>query len=477
MKDRIISLFHSAKESSIRGYIVVRQDVRKRPLLNFFIALFLLFLLMVANKILTTPAKVEEEKAMRKDVRTFSIGDSPTVTLQGTVDKSGVITISAQTAGVVQKVEVTEGDTVKKGQVLTRLSSNYQGDNAPAVQSAIAYKQYKNTLETFDLQKDLIAKQRDIATASAQNTQELRKITEQSKGDTQSLIDLNNSILTSLNTNLETLKSSGLPDTSEEIIRLKSTIAQLLGGQSQLLQGQRQLNYQTNTTNPPTLLSSLQKEITLKQLDLQEKGLSLSKDISRLQSSLAYIGASLMTPASPVGGVVQKVYVTEGQTVTPGMPVATVVAKNGETTVSVSLPQEVAKTISKAKPSILSLKGKTHEIFPRFVSDEAIEGVLYTAFYTLPSSLQKEATDSESVTISIPLESVSVTTMYVPLDAVYQTADTAYIYIAKNSKAFSQKVRLGKVYGGFVEVLEGIKKGDTIILSRTIFNGDDISTK
>lgn len=66
---------------------------------------------------------------------------------------------------------------------------------------------------------------------------------------------------------------------------------------------------------------------------------------------------------------------------------------------------------------------------------------------------------------------------FVPLDSVYQTVDSAYVYILKNGKAVSTKVDLGSVYGGYVEVLKGVTDGDHVILSRTVINGDSVRTE
>lgn len=478
MKEKVSQLLSGAKNRSQTVYTYIKHDIRRRPLFNFFLALIILFFVIFANSILTAIPAEKETTPAKKLVQTFSVGKSSELTVQGTVEKEGIITISAQTAGVVQSVRVTEGDSVNKGSVLTNLSTNYQGDNAPGVSSAIAQKQYQNTLETYPIQLDLISRQRDIATASAANTDELRKINEQSKGDTQGIIDINNTLLDNLNIQINTLHQQGLPDSDPQLVALLGQKTQLLSAQAQLNAAQRQANYATDTKNPPTTLANLQKEITMKQLDLQEKGVKLGKDIARLQASLAAIGASVMNPASPISGTVQQIAVHVGESVSPGQTIAIISSPDAKTTVTVSLPQSIAGSISEVTPSTLILGNQTYKTLPRFVSTDSVNGTLYAAIYDIPANLTTHLTNNESIMVTIPVvKEVESIDPFVPLDSVYQTVDSAYVYVLRNGKAVSTKVDLGNVYGGYVEVLRGVSDGDHVILSRTVINGDEVRTQ
>jgi multidrug efflux pump subunit AcrA (membrane-fusion protein) len=478
MKERISQVFNGVKTHSQKGYTYIVRDIRRRPLFNFFLALIILFFVIFANSILTNKPAGQDATPPKKIVQTFTVGKSSELTVQGTVDKAGIITITAQSPGVVQAVRVTEGDSVVKGTILANFSTNYQGDSAPGVSSAIAQKQYQNTLDTYPIQLDLIHRQRDVATASAANTEELRKITDQSKGDTQAIIDINNTLLNNINTQIDTFHNQGLQDSDPQVATLLGQKTQLLAAQSQLNTAQRQVNYSTNTTNPPTTLANLQQQIAMKQLDLQEKGLNLGKDIARLQSSLAAIGASVMNPASPVAGKVEQIKIHVGDTVNPGTVIAIITSNNTKTSMTVSLPQNIAGSISKTQPSTLTIGTQTYKTLPRFVSTDSVNGTLYTAIYDIPDTYNRMLTNSQSISVSIPVEKeVESIDPFVPLDSVYQTVDSAYVYILKNGKAVSTKVDLGSVYGGYVEVLKGVTDGDHVILSRTVINGDSVRTE
>lgn len=88
-------------------------------------------------------------------------------------------------------------------------------------------------------------------------------------------------------------------------------------------------------------------------------------------------------------------------------------------------------------------------------------------------------TDKGYIDIEIPIGYADSTAYaaYIPLDAIYQTADAAYLFIAEKDKAKSRKITLGEVYGTYVAVTKGINDGDKIIVSRNVVDGDKIQTK
>ena len=131
---------------------------------------------------------------------------------------------------------------------------------------------------------------------------------------------------------------------------------------------QRNLEYQTDENNPPTQLANLAKDLTLKQLDIQEKSLGLNLEISRLQLALSAINASLFHPTAPFPGVVQRVFVKVGQAVNPGTPILTFAGADKSLTIIARVPQNVAVKLSKLEKSRLYLGTKVIEASPSFIS-------------------------------------------------------------------------------------------------------------
>ncbi len=150
--------------------------IKRKPLSSFFIALFLLFAVIFIGNFLTMPKPQPPSGTIEKTVSIYSVGESPKSTFQAKIEKSGVIKIVALTPGVIQNIWVYEGDSVAQGQQIFTLSSNYAGGNAPAIQASIADAQYKNVLDTFQEQKDVIQRQRDIANINHDNFSEMQSI-------------------------------------------------------------------------------------------------------------------------------------------------------------------------------------------------------------------------------------------------------------------------------------------------------------
>ncbi len=458
-----------------------RNFAEKRPILSFAIVLGLLFLTIALSNFLTRP-KAEEKKAEpAKKVDVYAIGTAPKLMLQGQVEKTGVIPIVAQNAGVVQEIYGSEGSEIAQGNWILSLSTNYQGGNAPSLQRQLAAVQFQNIKDTYQTQLDLIANQRNLATASATNAQNLVDIANQSESDTQNLVNLNASILASLNQNLTDLEATNQNGSNDALIlSTKQIIAQVTAGQNQATGALRNTQYQTESGEPPTQLPEFQKEVALKQLDIQEKALKLSKEMSRLQLQLAQVMEGTMFPSAPFTGTVQKIFVRPGQVVSPGTPLAVLSSSNSKAIkITVYVSKDIAGRISKLEPSTLNLGSTTLELNPTFVSTEAVNGNLYSVSFVIPDGYQTLLTDKEYITVGVPIgyAQTSVSDPYLPIDAIYQTPTENYIYIVKNGKAVSQKVTLGQIFGSFVEVQNGLKAGDKVITNRTIISGDHVLLK
>lgn len=467
-----------------RGFVVAKakKGVRfseKRPFTSFFILLALLFILILAGNALAKKETVTKTVSMPKVVDVYRVGATPQMEVQAKIEKTGVVKIVAQTGGIVANIAVTEGQTVAKGKTLLSLSSNYQGGNAASLQRSIAQVAYQNTKDTYDLQKDTIAKERDIANKSNDNASDLRDITKHSVNDTNSLLDLNDQVLFTLDTNINAYtatNSAGINDAL--ILSSKEMKTQFQSASTQLRTALRNNEYQANGDNPPGQLATLQRDVALKQLDLQEKALQLSFVMSKLQLQLALVNEAMMYPAAPFFGVVERVYVTPGQMVTPGAPLATI---RGDETVKavISLPQSVAQRVSQTEPTIFQFGNQTFATLPFYVSTDVTDGTLYTLLYTIPDSYQDAVASDAYITALVPVgyPTTSSVIPFIPIDSVYQSQDASYVYVVSGGIAKSKTVALGDVYGRFVSVRSGLSDKDLVILDRTVVAGEAVVAK
>lgn len=449
-------------------------NLRKRPVTGFLIVLALTFGIIVLGNLSNKPKMDENaEKIPAKQVEIYQIGTAPKIQLQGKVEKSGIVQIVAQTSGVVNKVIVKPGDKINRGNYLVNLSSNYNGANIPGLQAAMSKKQNDLVNSTYDSQKSVIDKQKQIAQSTSSNTDELRDISKKSLDDTKSMLSLNEEILKQLDDNISSAT------TSASQFPYKQLKSQYLSATTQIKSQIRQLEYQTNTDKPPTQLANLQKEIAITQLDIQSKTLDLNKEISNIQLQLAYVAASYMNPSSPISGVVERVYVQYGQLVAPGTPIALISQTDPDPTVMVQVPREIAKKISMLESSVINVGPIIFTTTPSYISAEATDGQLYTAYFTIPESYASYVTDKSYITVEIPIGYPDTGSIipFIPLDAVFQTQDGASVNLFLNKKAKSRDLKLGQVYGRYVQVISGLTQGDQVILNRNIVEGDEIQIK
>lgn len=452
----------------------VETRAQRAPLLVLGVLLaILLGVISIASALRTPEPTPKETDPAPQAVSTYTIGESPRVVVNGQVQKSGVITIVASAPGVVHSIPVEPGQQVRARQTVVNLASNYSGGNAAALQVQIARKQLDNLNQTMPLQKEVLGKQRELAQKQETNAAELREISQASLSDTRSLLDLNEEILDSLDAILNTSTDSA------QLAAARQTKAQVLSGVVQLRAQLRQTEYQASNDEPPAELARVQRDMTLKQLEIQEKSLELNKEISELQLKLAQVQAASMYPAAPFAGRIERVHVRRGQYVQPGTPLVTLDCDTLATQVIAKVPANIAHQVSTLQPSYLQLGNETLQLQPDYVSHEATDGQLYTVVFTLPQSVTEELTDLAYVRVELPLGSADTLASmpFLPLDSVHQNEQGAVVYVLEEGRAVVRELDLGPVHGSYVTVEDGLRAGDQVILERRVVAGQAVQPR
>ncbi len=482
MKNKLNRFLIKIKRLLKQAKIKIYRQIDAYPLQTFFGLLgIILILIFIGNFFRRPKNKLEKNVSSPKAVEIYSIGSAPKISLQAKIEKSGVIKITALIGGVIQSIYKNEGDVIYQGDWLLGMSTNYQGGTAPTLTRQIAQTNYQFLLDNYPIQKDIIAKNREVAETVENQAAELRTISSQSIDETKSLIALNENIINLLDEQINYLESVNVNGANDStIIQLKTGKAAALAGLNQAKSAQRNLEYQTDNENEPAKLATLQKDITLKQLELQEKTLDLNKEIALLNLRLAQVQESLMYPAAPFDGVIERIYVKIGQNVTPGTPLALLTGNINKAKAIVATTAEIANNISRLEPSQISIGGKIHEVYPLYISQEPTQTNLHSVVYLIPDDLANQLKNDQIISIQIPLGSIDSLSVvpFIPLDAIYQTQDTAFVNVVttRNKQKFvtTKKIELGQSYGAYVEVIHGLNRGDQIILNRNVIEGDRI---
>lgn len=463
----------------------VLKSIDTHPLVSFYSVLGFMIVLIVLNTVLHKPAEVAVQTVKKpKEVDVFSIGQAPRLAVQAKIEKSGVIKITALTGGVIQKIYKQEGETISRGQWLFWLSSNYQGGTTATISRQMAEKNYAFLNENYDAQKEIISKNRELAQKAESQASKLREINAKSIDETKSIISLNQNVISMMDSQITGLEAINVNGSSNSaILQLKQGKAQVLSGLNQAQAALRSSEYQTNSDNEPGQMAILQRDVTLKQLDLQEKTLSLNKEIALLNVRLSQIQESLMYPVAPFDGVVERIYVKVGQNVTAGTVLATITGTQNTAKAVITTSRHIAESVSRLEPTHLTGKGIAVDVFPSYVSSEPTEGSLFTIIFAIPDAQTASFKNDQVIIADLPIgiaQSMG-SIPYIPLDAIYQTDNESYVYttIAEKGqvKATSKRIKLGEVIGDYVEVKEGITTGDRIILDRTVIEGDLLKVK
>jgi len=489
---KLAQVITSVKLRLQKAFKDTTTQINRRPVLSVVLLLALLFVLVVVGNMLRKPDEaVTEQEPPATPVNVYSQNEQPMMEFTAKVEKSGVITILAQTPGIVRSINVTEGKAVGQGSSLVTLASNYQGSSAPTLSRQIAERNTQFNKETYDIQKDIIVKQRDLAHSGNVQAEDMREMTRQSLDDTRGLIKQNEELFNILEQQIKILESNPpSPMNDANILQAKQGKAGVSSALNSLRTGLRTAEYQSSEDEAPAESTDRSKDLTLRQLDLQEKSLDLSRDLSDLSLKLARVSEQAMYPASPCAGTVERVFVKVGDSVNPGTPIATIRANKTQANAVVAVPVEISRQVNQLEPSTFVLNGKNTQVYPRYVSSEATEGSLYGVYYTLPDELADLVTQGTTIAVRIPVGGKTTVSKDViaPIDSIYQTSDKAFVYVVTTATQSAEagqsgqaaelrEVVLGNITGEYVRVDSGLQPTDQVITTRGITNGQRVLIK
>jgi multidrug efflux pump subunit AcrA (membrane-fusion protein) len=482
-QDKKISIIEKFQHSRSVFVEFLKTLILKYPERSFFGLIFILAVVIIVGSYMRKPpVTVQEKEKPAKLVKLFSIGTAPKISTVGKVEKTGVVKVVAQSSGIVQKIYVKEGQQIQRNAWIAWISTNPQGGTTATTARQIAQKNADFVESNYDTQKQMIDSRRDLADKLDGQNDKLRDIVGASISDTEDLIALNNDIVSSLDAQLATLESTNINHSNDDLIlQIKEGKAGVQSGLLSLNNALRNAQFQSDASHEPARISDITKDLTMKQLDIEQKSLDLNYEISILNLTIAQISESLMYPVAPIGGTVERVYVQPGTNISSGQIIATITGTKICGTVFVSVPKEIASKISRIEKSTLRIGGKSVDALPSYISKEPTEGQLNSVQFILPQELIDVVENSGSVQVDLTLGSADSTAIIpqIPLDALYQTKTESYVFVAEKSPdggliVKTKKITTGSVFGSYIDVTNGIATGDQIILDRNVIEGDKV---
>ncbi len=344
-----------------------------------------------------------------------------TLELTGTAEPWKSVTISADLAGKLDVLRLTEGQTVKLGQTVAGVDS-----------------------------RSLMA-QRDQATANLR----LSKVQEkwQHKNQTKQV----------------SLAESQYDNTASTFARQQKLY------QEQVVSAQNFDNAQSNLTN-----AKLQLEM---QQISRSSTVEVNQEQTKVAASnlrIANVNLAKAAITSPIAGYVNRVHVERGEYVNPGAPIADVVQMS-PVKVVVGIPERDIGSIQIGQAVAVTFDAIPDVKFRGFVKFIAATAAGESKTFPVQVQVANPGLKIKGGMIgrvSFERDSESQA-IVIPQDTVIDQADGRYVFIEADGKAKKVKVELGQRDGAQVVVITGLKGGDAVISfgQRNLINGQKVNVQ
>lgn len=446
----------------------------KRNLKRLLLVVAALFIIsLIVTQVTKKPAETPEVAAPKPlKVQTMIVnGDTAGIETTGTIQNLGSVTLVAQTAGPVKNISAVEGKEVARGAQIVSQETGYGTGNAAWVGVQIAQKNLEMAQNSYKNTQESVSKARQIADENRTNTEELRKISEKSIGDTQNLLNTTNEVIKKIEADIAANTDPNIiQGLRQQLVQYQSIVA---GNNSSL----RNLQYSTDTSKSPNKLADYSKDSVYIATQMQLDAARISAEISELSLKSSRIMASLNTVRAPFAGSIERVFVTKGQYVTPGTPVAKL---SGKTQLSLVIPVSgfAASQVPDTGLITMEVGSKTLQVPVTHVPNTPTSGQLYEVLATIPDTYKEEVYEGQSVTVTLPTiakrTGEDMNSHRVPLESVFVTNIERYVFIYQDGKAVRKTVETGDVIGDQIEIKSGINSGDQLILDRRVIDGQTV---
>jgi multidrug efflux pump subunit AcrA (membrane-fusion protein) len=203
-------------------------------------------------------------------------------------------------------------------------------------------------------------------------------------------------------------------------------------------------------------------EYTINEGDHVQKGQAVA-NIDRDETGLKF---ELAKVDSPIAGIVGRVLLDKGATIEPNKTAVAIVVDMDQMTVRLNIPEQDIPYFKKGLKAILKVDAYPDSEFEGDISRVAEIVDLQTR--TLPIEISipnkdhrlKSGMFARIKIIAAQLKDVLV----LPQDAIVQELGEKFVFTVENGMANKKKVAIGKRDNGKLEVLDGIKEGETTIV-------------
>lgn len=384
----------------------------------------------------------------------------------GQIKNLNTITLVAQSAGPIDVVQAVEGTTVSTGGVILTQETAYNAGNAAVVNRQIASKQYQQAEEDLKSTERDVELTKEQADQNLENYEELKELAENQIDDLKDAIEASENLVEALEDDLQS---------DPDNVTLLGSLASTKGSLATTRQTLRTLEY-NDSDDTPDRLNEIARERVYLAADLNLKFKQIAKDIAWLNYKAAKIQEAATRVSAPFGGVIEKLYKQPGEYANPGDPVA-VLRGEPRLCLVTNVAGKVAGRIDDDRMIELQInRDLTLSVPITHVSRSPVAGELYEVLAIIPPDYYEEIYENQSVEVILPLYELSQVggNYFLPLDSVFVTNASKYVFIEENGIAIQKEVTTGDIVGGNIEIVSGLTPGDVIILDRRVIDQQPI---
>ena len=370
-------------------------------------------------QVATAPAPVVAVSAAKVETRELARD----IEAVGTLDPNESVIVSNQVEGNVQQVFVDLGDAVRQGQVIAQLDTR---------ELEIAVQQQQAALQ-----------------------QELARI---------SLAD-ENALLDEANTSQVRQAEANFADAKLALDRAKTLSTEQVIARQQLDQAQAR-----NDVAEAAVRSARE---TVRNIRATVSARKASVDLAKKKLADARIVA-------PISGLIQERSISEGQFLRNNSPVV-VIVQNNPLKLRVEVPETSVADIRPGRPVQFTVDSFPGRIFEGKVSR------LAPSVNQQSRTLKLEAVVSNSDAVLKPGSFARVTiqtdrrdkALIAPGEALFAFAGLEKMFVIEGGKVAERIVRSGSHFDGMVEIIEGVKEGETVAISNlgNLQQGREVSVR
>lgn len=411
------------------------------------------------------------------NVTVYTVGSNDiqnSVSYTGEIKEGDLAGVSSKVSAKVTGIYADEGSYVNAGDILATLDDT---DIRLSYNQALA--SYNSAKANYDMVANSTTVQSETQARQAVERAQIEHddalaAYEREKilydGDT-SLIAARNA-LNDANLNYDRMKQLfDLGSISQVELDSAKTAAQNAQASVSSLEASKQAsleNAKTRYANAVASLNSAKETLELTVNVTNEKSTSVSKanvDSAKAALDIASNNLANTTITAPISGYISAKNLTKGQLVSPGVEIFTI--KNTHNVeVEFSVTESVISSVKVGTPAIISVKSAGIDNIAGTVTSLNQTKDAMTGLYSVKVSIDNSNNAIKVgmfADVSLTLDSISGA-LTIPLDAVIQDGDSAYVYVANGTTAIKRDIVTGVSDGENTEVISGLSAGEQIVV-------------